>query len=300
MYSHVVFTGGGLTGLSYVGVVRYLQEHGLHRHVHEVAGTSMGSLFACLFAMNVLAGDIEDYIKHFFRQEENISYPLIGPVMTLLNTYGLDDGERMVRPLRHFMKQRYGWTDDVVTIRDFVKKTGVEVVICAASLSSRGPVYFNIDETPDVNIYDAVKASMAVPIMVRPVDIKGTLYVDGGISDNLPIKGCKITKPNTVLVVITSTIVEKETVPSNFVNYVGILAQTMLNNTCDVAQLGSMCTDYDLLLLDNAPIAFLRFKTYDDVTIKIDITDEDVDAAVVHGYTKAYEFMKNKEKKGVE
>lgn len=297
MYSHVVFTGGGLAGLSYLGIIRYFQEYGLHKNVHEVAGTSIGSLFACLFAMNVPAGDVETYTKYFFKQEENITYPLIEPAISLLDTYGLDDGERMVKPLRHFIKELYGWADDIVTIRDFVKKTGINIVICATNLETRRATYFNIDNTPDVNIYDAVKASMAVPLLVRPIEINGTMYVDGGITDNMPIKGCKINKPNTAFILSAACMIDKDIMPDNIVNYIGVLLQTVMNNTCDTNQLANICTDYDILELDKPPIPFLKVKTYDDATVRIDITDEHIDMAVVHGYMNVYEFMKNKEKR---
>lgn len=45
---------------------------------------------------------------------------------------------------------------------------------------------FSCEETPDIPIYLAIMASVAVPIVFRPVHIEGKIYYDGGIMSNKP------------------------------------------------------------------------------------------------------------------
>lgn len=294
MYSHVVFTGGGLSGLSYIGVIRYMQENGLHKTVHEVAGTSVGSMFAVLFAMGILAGELEEYFKGFFKEEENAVLPILPSALSILHRFGMDNGDRLVRPIQHFVKKRYGITDSLLTFRDLAKKTGINTIVCSSNMHTRKPVYFSTDTTPDVSIYDALRASMAIPIIIEPVRISGELYVDGAICDNMPVGGFRTFGQGMMLVVDASQSVPTDTLPDTFINYISIMIQMMIDRRNNENQLQELCPKHDILLLDKCPIPFMRLEPFDDGNMRIVLMEEDIDNAVAYGYTKTYGFMKAK------
>jgi len=294
MYSHIVFTGGGLSGLSYLGIIRYLQENDYHKYVHEVSGSSIGAFVACLFAMNIMPDEIESYLKAFFKEDENISFSMLDSIMSITDTYGLDSGKRMIKPIKHFMKKKYGWTEETINFRDFVKKTGVNIVICATNIDTRMPVYFNVDNTPDVCIFDAIQASMSVPIMMAPVNINGEKYIDGGITDNNPVAGFRKSGQNRILIVVASPIIPFDLKPDNFISYISIVLQVMINNSFNIEKLKHMCTSYEAVMLDKTPLPFVKLDTYDDGTIKIEVTDDDIDNSIAYGYTTMYNFIKKK------
>ena len=296
MYSHIVFTGGGLSGLSYLGIIRYLQENDYHKYVREVSGSSIGAFVACLFAMNIMPDEIESYLKAFFKEDENISFSMLDSIMSITDTYGLDNGKRMIKPIKHFMKKKYGWTEETINFRDFVKKTGVNIVICATNIDTRMPVYFSVDNTPDVCIFDAIQASMSVPIMMAPVNINGEKYIDGGITDNNPVAGFRKSGQNRILIVVASPIIPFDLKPDNFISYISIVIQVMINNSFNIEKLKHMCTSYEAVMLDKTPLPFVKLDTYDDGTIKIEVTDDDIDNSIAYGYTTMYNFIKkNKE-----
>lgn len=295
MYSHLVFTGGGLSGISYLGVIRYMQEIGLHKHIHEVAGTSIGAFFACIFAINISAGELEDYIKEFFKDETNISFTLLNSLVSFLDTFGLDDGARLVKPIRYFIEKKYNWTKDTISFREFVKKTGVNIIICATNVHTRKCVYFNIDTTPDVCIYDALRASMTIPLFMKPVIIQNEMYVDGGLSDDLPIRGFKNIKLNSLLIVGAGNIIRNDIMPNNIMNYICILFQILINNNKLSKELLQTKTNvYKYLLLDESPISFLHIEPKDDGILQVIISEKDIDEAIAYGYTKMYEFLLDK------
>lgn len=294
MYSHLVFTGGGLSGISYLGVIRYMQEMGMHHHIHEVAGTSIGALFACLFAMDVTAGEVEEYIKEFMKQEDNITFPVLDSLMSFLNTYGLDDGSRLVKPVKHFLKEKHNWTEDKISFRDFAKKTGKNLVICATNVHRRASTYFSVNTTPDVSVYDALQASMTVPFLMRPVIIEDEMYVDGGMCDNMPVNGFKNARMNSLLVLETGLNFQKDQLPDNITNYISILCQILLKNNMPLAEMIKCKTNtYHHLLLDETPIPFLNIETAPDDVFRIVVTEDDIDAAIAYGYTKIYEFLRD-------
>ncbi len=51
-YKNLVFKGGGVRGIAYVGALKYLYENGLTRSLERVAGTSAGAITALVLALN--------------------------------------------------------------------------------------------------------------------------------------------------------------------------------------------------------------------------------------------------------
>lgn len=291
MYSHLVFTGGGLSGIAYLGVIRYMQELGIHRNIHEVAGTSIGALFACLFAMDIMAGEIEEYLKGFMADEENTTFSVVQSFMSFLDTYGLDDGSRLTKPVRHFVQKR--WKKDTITFREFAQKTGKNLVICATNIHSRSCAYFSVDTTPDVCLYDALQASMTLPFLMKPVVIGEEMYVDGGLCDNMPINGFKNPRINSLLIVETATVIKKDVVPDNIMNYISILCQILFSNNKPPWELIKQKTNtYHHLHLDGVPISFLKIEATRDGVLRVVISEDDIDAGVAYGYTRMYELLK--------
>ncbi len=50
-FSNLVFEGGGVNGLAYVGAMEVLQAEGILGHIHRVGGTNEGTINATLFAL---------------------------------------------------------------------------------------------------------------------------------------------------------------------------------------------------------------------------------------------------------
>lgn len=292
MYSHLVFTGGGLTGIAYTGVIRYMQELGIHKNIHEVAGTSIGALFACLFAMDIMAGELEEYIKEFMNVEENVTFSVIQSLVNFLDTYSLDDGMRLIKPVQHFVEKMYNWKNKTISFREFVKKTGRNIIICATNINTRSGTYFSVDTTPDVCIYDALRASMTLPFLMKPVTINDQMYVDGGLCDDIPFYGFRNIKINSLLVVGTGAIVKKNVIPDNIMNYISILFQILISNNKPSFDVIKMKTNsFHHLILDDAPIPFLNIEGTEDGMLRIVINERDIDAAIAYGYIKMYEFV---------
>lgn len=50
-FSNLVFEGGGVKGLAYVGAMQVLREKGILRNIKRVGGTSVGAINAILCAL---------------------------------------------------------------------------------------------------------------------------------------------------------------------------------------------------------------------------------------------------------
>ena len=195
IFTHLILSGGGLMGIVYIGILRYIYQEKLDVHIKHVAGTSMGAYFAVMFVMGVTITSIEDDFKNVPR--DMISFDITS-ILDLHSTLGISNGDFLVTHLKKYIGK--------MTFLDMTKKTGKNLVICATHAVSMTPTYFSVDTTPNVCVIDAVKASMAVPLLVAPIKIGEDYYLDGGITHNSPLQlfPSNVPKNNILIIVLYS------------------------------------------------------------------------------------------------
>lgn len=66
----IAFSGGGLQGISHIGVIRALEELQIHPDV--ISGTSSGSIFASMYAMGYTSSEMEEIAKKSWKKLSKI------------------------------------------------------------------------------------------------------------------------------------------------------------------------------------------------------------------------------------
>jgi NTE family protein len=157
--------GGGARGLSHIGVMKVLEDHGIYPDV--IAGTSIGALVGALYASGLRAGDIERALRLDLRR-----LAMLADVRLSLS--GLVQGKRVASALKSFLGD-LTFADLKIPFAcvatDIVH--GQEVVI------RTGPVI------------NAVRASISVPGLFTPVKLRGRYLVDGGLVNTVPVSTCR-------------------------------------------------------------------------------------------------------------
>src|SRR5438067_13790680 len=92
---NLVFQGGGVKGIAYVGVLDALERAGVLATVTHVAGTSAGAITAGLVGCGATAADLADALTHTsFRSFCDGHGGVVGDVGRLVQRgYGIHPGE---------------------------------------------------------------------------------------------------------------------------------------------------------------------------------------------------------------
>jgi NTE family protein len=189
----LALSGGGAKGGAHIGVLKVFEE--LNIPVDYIAGTSIGSIVGGMYASGMSAdqlseviGDIDwdDALKDspprrdlsFRRKEDGRRY-----LMSL--ELGLR-GKKIVWPRGFRTGQKLYFllqalTLDSADVSDF-GRLPIPFKCVATDISTGDPVVLDRG-----NLATAMRASMAIPTVFSPVDLKGRVLVDGGISNNLPV-----------------------------------------------------------------------------------------------------------------
>ncbi len=177
MKKALVLSGGGARALAHIGALKALEELGFKPDI--IVGVSMGSLIATSYSHFMDAKILEKNANAFMeRYGMNLSYDkfLEGSFNKLvvkfgcwyMNTFsGIKLLANRLKKLPHFRDVKFN-VDLYLTATNY--ETGEIVVL----------------HPPEDDVEISLRASMALPGIVPPVEYKGKILGDGGIVDNLP------------------------------------------------------------------------------------------------------------------
>ena len=166
---------GAARGWSHIGVIKALEEMGVR--INMVAGTSIGSLEGAGYASGRLA-EIEDWVVNMGRWE----------VWNLLdfgfNQGGLIGGEKVFNEAR----EQFG----AKQIEDLPITYGA----VATDLYSGREIWLRKGD-----LYDASRASCAMPGILAPMAVDGRWLIDGGLVNPVPVSLCRALGADFVIAV---------------------------------------------------------------------------------------------------
>ena len=157
----LVLGSGGARGYAHVGVIEELEAHGYA--IRSIAGSSMGALVGGVYA----AGKLKEY-SEWVRPLQRLD------VLRLLDWTvsggGFIKGDRIIGALKALIGE--------IDIEDLP----IPYTAVAVDLDVQREVWFS-----QGSLFDAIRASIAIPTIFRPYHYQGRLLVDGGLLNPLPV-----------------------------------------------------------------------------------------------------------------
>ncbi len=172
--------GGGTRGVAHVGVLRALEKNNIP--IDCIAGTSMGAIIGGLYAAGVPLDKIEKmlYDNSLVHSYDTVPIRLrlaVVPIFFVPHIFGYHPYDGLYRGNK-FAK--------------FISRTASDknveslpMPFCAVACNILDGKTYAIKSG---NIGRAIQASSAIPGLRRPVPFEDKLFVDGGITANLPVE----------------------------------------------------------------------------------------------------------------
>ncbi|TGK04877.1 cyclic nucleotide-binding protein [Leptospira semungkisensis] len=156
----IALAGGGAKGFAHLGFLRSLSEAGVP--IDIIGGTSAGSIMAGLFAMGYGFDECIRLIKEVWI-EAKLTRDYTLPFVSILR------GARYSKAIKEFFGNRK------------IETLWIPFLAVACDLTNSKPKVFEEGE-----VWKAIRASTSIPGIFPPFYSDGSLYVDGGLWDNLP------------------------------------------------------------------------------------------------------------------
>lgn len=171
----LVLSGGGARGFAHIGAIEELERHGYI--ITSVAGTSMGALVGGVYATGKM-NEFKHWVYNLDKQK------ILRLIDFSFSKQGLIKGDRVLNAMKEFIPD--------TNIEDLK----IKYTATAFDLVNNKEVVFNRG-----SLYDAIRASISIPMVFTPVISGNSLLVDGGVVNNIPISNA-IRSENDTLVAV--------------------------------------------------------------------------------------------------
>lgn len=161
----LVLSGGGARGIAHIGVIEELEKQGYE--ISSIAGTSMGALVGGIYAL----GQLETLKEWLFTLDKMKVFSLVD---FTFSSQGLIKGDKVLNTLK-----------EIIEDRD-IEELSIPYVAVATDLLHKKEAVFT-----GGSIYQAIRASIAIPTVFTPVKMNDSLLVDGGVVNNVPVNQVK-------------------------------------------------------------------------------------------------------------
>lgn len=172
-----------MRGLAHIGALEVLQERGLLKGVREYIGISAGSFCAFAICIGCTLSELRmASVLLDFSLMQNITPET---AFKFMDTFGLDSGENLVKLLSVCLRTK--GLSPTLTFGELAALRPLRLRMFATDLNTCKPREFSAAVTPDVQVVQALRASMSIPIYFAPVKAPdGHLIVDGGVITHMP------------------------------------------------------------------------------------------------------------------
>lgn len=157
----LVLGSGGARGLAHIGVIHWLEENGFK--IESISGCSIGALIGGIYATGKL-DDFESWVRAVKRID----------IVTLLDLSwkksGLVKGDKIINTLTELV-------GDVV-----IEDLSIAYTAVASDILNEKEVWMNSGR-----LFDAIRASISLPLLFTPFRYKGIDLIDGGVLNPVPI-----------------------------------------------------------------------------------------------------------------
>ncbi|MBQ8490135.1 MAG: patatin family protein [Pseudobutyrivibrio sp.] len=204
MKKGLVMEGGAMRGMFTCGVIDVLMENGIE--FDNAVGVSAGATFG----LNIKSKQIGRPLRYNKKYCNDKRYASIKSLITTGDIYNVP-----------FCYGTLPYELDIWDVDTFYSNP-MDFYCVATDIKTGQAVYHkcdNYDTTPEGADISWIRASASMPVVSRPVEIDGGVYLDGGMSDSIPLKFMESQGCDKILVI--------ETQPADYVKkpqkYMGLI-----------------------------------------------------------------------------
>ncbi len=161
----LVLSGGGARGIAHIGVIEILEERGYK--ISSISGSSMGAMVGGMYA----AGKLDEFKEWMCSLDKMKVFSLVD---FTFSSNGLVKGDKVLNAIKEFVP-------DIN-----IEELKIDFSATASDITNHKEIIYRTG-----SMYEAIRASIAIPTVLKPVIKDGSVIVDGGVRNNIPIENVK-------------------------------------------------------------------------------------------------------------
>lgn len=161
----LVLSSGGARGLAHIGVIDELTKDGFQ--ISAISGSSIGAVIGAFYA----CGKLEEYAEWVCKLDRLDVFKLID---FTFSSNGFIRGERVFKTLQEFIPDCH------------LEDLNIPFAAVATDLKNKKEIVMTKG-----SMYDAIKASIAIPTVIKPQKYGNLELIDGGVTNPIPVDKVK-------------------------------------------------------------------------------------------------------------
>jgi len=157
----LVLGSGGARGIAHIGVIRELINQGYE--ISSISGSSMGALIGGVYASGKL-DEFESWLCSLSKMD------VFNLVDFTLSTQGIIKADRVLKEMQKFIPDQK------------IEDLPIKYAAVTTDLKHKKEVVIT-----QGSLYDAIRASISIPMVITPLQKVDTLFVDGGVLNPIPV-----------------------------------------------------------------------------------------------------------------
>jgi NTE family protein len=187
-FRNLVFEGGGVKGVAYVGALKELEKRDILANIERIGGTSAGAINAVLLAAGYTPTETTKILFGLdFRNFLDDNWGVIRDTKRLIEQFGWYKGDFFRNWIGNLIHDKIGNAN--ATFNDFRNAGLRDLYLVGTNISTGFSEVMSAEHTPRMPVADAARISMSIPLFFRAIrNVRHDVYVDGGVLKNYPIK----------------------------------------------------------------------------------------------------------------
>lgn len=224
-FRNLVFSGGGVLGIAYLGLLDSLYQRNLMNGIKRVAGTSAGAITACLTSFNLPFTELKNMVNSLdytnIPAKDSTTMPKISSsslttefnrlfdnfdcVYRLIKQFGWYSSNYFYNWIKAHIETQFDTTQKAppYTFADFQdadlhknQRPFKDLYMVGTDVTNGTSSVFSYDSTPNMEVAEAVRISMSIPLFFEAIKTNSEaasprtsprIYSDGGILYTYPI-----------------------------------------------------------------------------------------------------------------
>jgi NTE family protein len=177
----LVLSGGGVKGLAVLGTLKKLMELEILNTPDIYCGTSVGGVICFLLMIGYTPENI-------FEITSSLDYTLLVDYNDNLleeSTVGMMTSDPFILIIKTMLTKKN--FSSKITFKELYNIIKKKLIITGVCLNNLSITYFSHETTPDTPILIALRITMSIPFIFKPVYYDNKLWIDGACLNNYPI-----------------------------------------------------------------------------------------------------------------
>ena len=185
---HLVISGGGPIGLSYLGAIEYLLDNSFvnMENIESMYATSIGSIISVILSLKYDCPTIRKYVIE--RPWKDVFKLSAKQIMESYTNKGIYDIKIIEKTFKSLLEAKDLSIN--ITLKEFYEYSKKDIHFFVFDLNTYKTVEITHTEYPDLLLIKAIYMSCSLPGIFIPTIMDGKCLIDGGPLANYPLNYC--------------------------------------------------------------------------------------------------------------